>query len=123
MPVEALVWGAVGGVVAWRAERLLRGLWRDRQALAERTLALKERELALAEQRQAANEDMPEMPLDLQMRCGNESELWAREQMRSVVQQLWAKHRNWDGVRVEVAALDAASVALEMGWSQTQAVS
>lgn len=96
---------------------------RDTRALRERALALEERRLALEEKRQAALEDMPEMPLDLVMRCNNETELWAREQMRAVVQQLWAKHRSWDGVRTEVAALDAAAVALEMGWSQSPAVS
>lgn len=110
------VWtAALAGVAVW---------WlRQRQATELRRLALEERRLALEERRQASHEDMPEMPLDLMMRCNNETELWAREQMRTVVQQLWAKHRTWDGVRTEMAALDAASVALEMGWSQSPAVS
>lgn len=114
--VAVLMVGLVGGALgmAWL---------RDTRALRERQLALEERRLALEEQRVASNEDMPEMPLDLAMRCNNETEIWAREQMRSVVQQLWAKHKNWDGVRTEMAALDAAAVALEMGWSQTHAVS
>lgn len=117
------LWSVVVGVVAV--------LWlRDRQqrtqrelALDEQRVALEERRIALEEQRVAANEDMPAMPLDLVMRCNNETETWAREQMRSVVQQLWSKHRSWDGVRSEMAAMDAAALAAEMGWSQTKQVS
>lgn len=115
---------AVGlALVGWRVEAGLRALAAQRIKLQARELALAERRLALEEQRQAANEDMPAMPLDLVMRCNNETETWAREQMRSVVQQLWGKHRNWDGVRTEMAAMDAAALASEMGWSQTRQVS
>ena len=110
--VVALVAGAVS--YAWL---------REMRVVRERQFALEERRLALEEQRQAASEEMPEMPLDLVMRCNAETEIWAREQMRSVVSQLWVKHKNWDGVRTEMAALDAAAIALEMGWSQTNAVS
>lgn len=123
LAVIGSVWAVVGGVLA--------AVWlRDRQqrtqrelALDEQRLALETRRLALEEQRAAAIEDMPAMPLDLVMRCNNETETWAREQMRSVVQQLWAKHRSWEGVRSEMAAMDAAALASEMGWSQSRQVS
>lgn len=105
------------------------GVWlgaqalRDRRVLTERRLALQERELALQERRAEGIEEMPPLPADLQMRVNAETELWARDQVRALVQQLWNKHKQWDAVRAEMSNADAAAVMQTFGWSQTSVLS
>lgn len=123
MSLASVVWAVVLALVAWRAEMALRAVWRGRVALQERELALRERELALVEQRQTVSEELEELPADLQLRIRAESELWAQGQLRSLVQQLYARHKDWDMVRAEVSAMDAAAIMAEHGWSQTAVVS
>ena len=116
------LWGVAGLVVAWRLERAARAAWRARLALQERELAIREREVSLTEQRQALTLDAVAIPQDLQARIRAESELWAQEQLRSLIQQLYARHKEWDLVRAEVSAMDAAAIMAEHGWSQTSVV-
>ena len=123
MSAVAVVWGVVLAVVAWRADAALRVVWQRRLAVQERELALRERELSLKEQRQALAGSAEEVPADLQLRIRAESELWAQDQLRSLVQQLYARHADWDMVRAEVSAMDAAAIMAEHGWSQSSAVS
>lgn len=123
MAPDALLWVAVVAVIAWRVESVLRVRTAWRRHLEERELALRERELALTERRSAVMDEVPELPLDLKLRCNSETELWAKEQMRSVVEQLWRKHGDWDRVRSEVSQMDAQAVMAELGWSQTEVVS
>lgn len=111
------------GVVGWRVEGLVRAWLGARRTLEERTLALRERELALAERRAEGSEEMPPLPLDLVSRVNGETEPWAREQVLSLVQQLWRKHKSWDPVRHELSTADAHAVIAELGWSQTGVVS
>lgn len=116
------LWVVAGLLVVWRLERAARAVWRARLALQERELAIREREVSLTEQRQAMTLDAVDVPQDLQARIRAESELWAQEQLRSLIQQLYARHKDWDLVRAEVSAMDAASIMAEHGWSQTSVV-
>lgn len=111
------------GVIVWRAEAALRTLFAQRTRLQERELTLRERELAMLEERQAASLDPEEMPVDLLMRCAAETEDWARDQLRSLVQQLYMRHKNWDSVRTEMAKLDMAAAHADAGWSITRMAS
>jgi hypothetical protein len=106
-------------VLGWRVEHIVRAWLASRDAFEARTLAIREREVALAEQRAQGSEEMPPLPLDLVGRVNGETEPWAREQVQSLVQQLWRKHKAWDAVRSELATLDAHAVMAEQGWSQT----
>ena len=108
------------GVVAWRVEAGVRLMAKQRVQLRERELALRERELALQEERQRASLDPEDMPIDLAMRCESETEDWARAQLRSLVQQLYGKFKNWDSVRTELMKLDMVSASAEHGWSLTR---
>lgn len=110
------------GVVGWRIDGLIRSFMASRRAVEERTLSLRERELLLAERRAEGSEEMPALPLDLQARVNRETEPWAREQVSSLVQQLWRKHRAWDPVRHEMSTADAHAVISELGWSQITGV-
>lgn len=124
MPDLALaVVAAAAGVLGWRFDGLVRTWLASRRAVEERTLALRERELALAERRAEGSEEMPALPLDLLARVNGETEPWAREQVLSLVQQLWRKHKSWDPVRHELSTADAHAVIAELGWSQTGVVS
>ncbi len=111
------VLAAIGAVAA---AAVLTQWLRDRRAIEEKKLALEERRLALEEQRSASTLDPEEVPVDLQMRCNAETEDWAREQLRSLVTQLYAKHKNWDSVRTELYKLDMVSASAEHGWSITR---
>ena len=107
--------GALGGAVwAWRDLR------RAALRLEGRRLDIEERRLRLDESRGAASLDPEEMPVDLLMRCEQETEEWAREQLRSLVRQLYAQHKNWDSVRLELSKLDMQAVHAEPGWSITR---
>ena len=119
MIVAAVICATVLGVL-WRVEGVLRQAAEARRQLQERELALRERELALLEQRQAASLEPDEMPVDLMMRCAAETEDWAREQLRSLVQQLYSKHKNWDSVRTELMKLDMIASNADAGWSLTR---
>jgi len=120
MAPETLLLTAAGLLVAWRVEAALREMTRGRQVVHERELQLRERELALVEQRQTSALDPEEIPIDLAMRCNGETEPWAREQLRSLVQQLYGKHQHWDSVRTELMKLDMLSSSAETGWSITR---
>lgn len=117
------IWILVGFIAAWRTEQLLRLFLARRKQVEDREFTLRERHLALQEQRALPSPEIEEVPMDLQQRILGESELWARDQMRSLVQQLYAKHNDWDKVRAEVSAVDAAIVRASYGWSQTSVVS
>lgn len=119
MIVASLVCLTVIGVL-WRVEAFVRQAATQKHQLQEREMALRERELALQEERQRATLDPEEMPVDLAMRCAAETEDWAREQLRSLVVQLYGKHKNWDSVRTELMKLDMVAANAEAGWSLTR---
>lgn len=91
------------------------------RALEERKLALEERRLAMEEKRLAANLEPEEIPVDLQMRYNGETEPWAREQVKGLIQELFGRHKSWDAVRAELQRLDSVANGAEAGWSQTRA--
>lgn len=119
----ALLGLAAGGLALWRVDRLWQRVHASRQAVQERELALREREMALMEKRVQEPDEAMQLPTDLQLRVNAESQQWAREQMLSLVRQLYGKHKNWDAVRMEVQQLDAQAVMAEFGWSQVSGVS
>lgn len=126
MPTSTLVTLAgiaLMGVVCWRLEGVVRAYLAQQREQTARELTIREREMTLAEKRAEGSEEMPALPLDLQVRVNTETEDWARDQVRSLVQQLWTKHKAWDPVRAELANLDAQAVMSELGWSQTRVVS
>lgn len=110
-------------LVAWRAERLARAVLEARQVARSRELAIAERRLTLEEMRQAAVLEPEEVPVDLRLRYEMETESWAKEQMRSLIRELYAEHKNWDAVRHQISHLDVAAGMQEPGWSQTQVLS
>jgi hypothetical protein len=126
MPTDALLTlagFALVGAILWRLEGVVRVYLAQQRDREQRELGIREREVTLAERRAEGIEEMPPLPLDLQSRVNLETEDWAREQVRSLVQQLWTKHKHWDPVRAELANLDAQAVMSELGWSQTRVVS
>lgn len=118
---------AFAGVIAWGLMLFREHLAQQRaKAEALRTieqfkLALEERRLALEEKRLASNLEPEEIPIDLQMRYNGETEPWAREQVKGLIQELFGRHKNWDAVRAELQRLDSVANGAEAGWSQTRA--
>lgn len=78
------------------------------------------RHLQLEERRAASTLEPEELPVDLQMRVNRETEVWAREQVRAVVAELYARHKDWSAVRSELDRLDRSASASPTGWSQTE---
>ena len=109
----------LAAVMLWRVERVVREYLQVRRETTTRELVLRERAQTLEETRAEGTEEMPPLPIDLQVRVHAETEGWAREQVRAIVQQLWNKHKAWDPVRSELANIDAASLMQDMGWSQS----
>jgi hypothetical protein len=85
--------------------------------------ALESRRLMLEERRSAASLEPEQLPADLQMRVERETEVWAREQLRALLVELYGRHQNWSAVRSELDRLDRQSNGdLSPGWSQTEVV-
>lgn len=124
--IATALWASALLVAAWwRIERLVHeraDAERRRQeaaaAVRAQELALEERRLAIEERRVVATLEPEGVPVDLLQRITAETEDWAREQVRTLVTQLYQRHGNWDTVRLELARADA--VTLPMGWSQTR---
>lgn len=117
-------------LVGWRLERVLReriALERTKaealRSIQELKLAIRERQLALEEQRLAANLEPEEVPADLRLRYEQETEPWAREQLRALIRELHAQFKSWDGVRTALGQLDAHAAHMDRGWSQTTVLS
>lgn len=121
---ELVLLGAVvvGGLLFRERMALQRDQAAAERALEERKLALEERRLAMEEKRLAANLEPEEVPVDLQMRYNGETEPWAREQVKGLIQELFGRHKSWDAVRAELQRLDAVADGSTAGWSQTRAV-
>lgn len=118
----ALVGVIAGGLLLFRERLALQRTQAETaRALEERKLALEERRLAMEEKRLAANLEPEEIPVDLQMRYNGETEVWAREQVKGLIQELFGRHKNWDAVRAELQRLDSVANGSEAGWSQTRA--
>lgn len=78
------------------------------------------RHLQLEEKRAAAALEPEELPVDLQMRVNRETEVWAREQVRAVITELFVRHKDWAAVRTELDRLDRQANGAPTGWSQTE---
>jgi hypothetical protein len=118
----ALAAVAVGGLVLLRERLVLQRVEAEgARAIEERRLALEERRLAMEEKRLAANLEPEEIPADLQMRFTRETEPWAREQVKGLIQELFGRHKSWDAVRAELQRLDTVAEGSPAGWSQTRA--
>ena len=119
MIAVAIVLGVVVGGAWW----LLRDELAARRLERARRLSIDERRLAIDERRSAEGLGADELPADLRFRCDSETEAWARDQVRNLIHQLHGRFHNWDAVRTELAKIDAAALAAESGWSQTEIVS
>jgi hypothetical protein len=107
----------------WRAERVLTAALKTKAELQVKELELQGRRVALEEKRMSASLEPDEIPIDLRARYMGETQDWAREQVRSLIQQLYAQHKNWDSVRADLTQLDAESASASGGWSQTTVMS
>lgn len=118
----ALVGVIAGGLMLFREHLALqRSKAEALRTIEQFKLALEERRLALEEKRLSANLEPEEIPIDLQMRYNGETEVWAREQVKGLIQELFGRHKNWDAVRAELQRLDSVANGSEAGWSQTRA--
>lgn len=78
--------------IAWRAERMARDYM-------ERRLTLDEKRLAGEQSVTASPDARPPLPADLAAIADRESEPWARDQVRAVIQDEYESRGDWDDVR------------------------
>ncbi len=90
----ALALFASVGVVVWRLEPLLR-------SYLDRTAQVSEQRVAIERDVQAAPPKRPMLPPDLEAIADQETQPWAREQLRAAIQDDFELLGDWDNVRAQ----------------------